>query len=67
LRYQLAGYKERWGKWSGDALRKAYGMANKLRREDSLFLLDLCGGEALMREKRGDLIEEATKRHALKI
>jgi hypothetical protein len=42
-------------------------MANKLRREDSLFLLELCGGEALMREKRVDLIEEAIKCHALKI
>jgi hypothetical protein len=61
------GYEERWGKWSRDALRKAYVMANKLRREHGLFLLELCGGEALMREKRVDLIEEAIKRHALRL
>jgi hypothetical protein len=61
------GYEERWGKRSPAALRKAYVMANKLRREHGLFLLELCGGEALMRKKRVDLIEEAIKRHALRL
>ena len=61
------GYEERWGKWSRDALRKAYVMANKLRQEHGLFLLELCGGEALMRKKRGDLIQKAIERHALRL
>jgi hypothetical protein len=64
------GYKDRWGHWSGGqggALRRAYVKASKRFREDGLFRLELCGGEALMREKRVDLIEEAIKRHALRL
>ena len=60
-------YEKRWGERSPDALRKAYGMANKLCREDSLFLLELCGAEALMRTHRGDLIQNAIERHALQL
>jgi hypothetical protein len=63
----MKGYKERWARNKGGALRKAYVSANQLRQRDSLFLLELCGGDALIPERRGDLIEKAIERHALRI
>jgi hypothetical protein len=64
-----AGYKQRWAAWHNHegALRRAYCKANELRQKDFLFLLELCGGDALIPGKCGDLIAKAIERHALQI
>ena len=64
-----AGYKQRWAPWRNHegALRRAYCKANELRQKDFLFLLKLCGGDALIPGKCGDLIAKAIERHALQI
>jgi hypothetical protein len=63
------GYRERWAAWADQdrALSRAYYRAHELCQKDWLFLVELCGGEALIPERRGDLIEKAIERHALKL
>jgi hypothetical protein len=59
-------YWERCGEYSEQALRKAYSVAKKCRR-NLLFELELCGGDALIPANGIDRIEAAIERHALKI
>jgi hypothetical protein len=63
----LPGYARRWGRYRGKpgGLRKAYASARKLRRQNFLFELHLCGPEALIPTKGKDLIQAAIERHAL--
>ena len=62
----LTGYVKRWGRYRGKSggLRKAYAKA-KIRHEILIFELLLCGPDALIPEKRTDLIQAAIERHAL--
>jgi hypothetical protein len=63
----LRGYAKRWGRYRGKSggLRKAYAKAKKLRHENLIFELLLCGPDALIPAKRTDLIQAAIERHAL--
>lgn len=61
------GYGKRWGRYRGDALRKAYTNANNLRRRVLLFELELCGAAASIPANRIDPIEAAIELHALKL
>jgi hypothetical protein len=61
-------YVKRWGLYRSkpNSLRKAYAKAKKLRLQNFMFELHLCGPEALMRAKRIDPIQAAIDRHALR-
>jgi hypothetical protein len=59
-------YWERWGKYGEQALRKAYSVAKKCRR-NLPFELGLCGPAALIPANGIDRIEAAIERHALRI
>ncbi len=64
----LKGYVKRWGRYRGKAggLRKAYGKAKKLRRQNFMFELQLCGPDALITGKNIDHTQAAIERHALR-
>jgi hypothetical protein len=60
------GYETRWGKYTGDSLRKAYLEAKK-RRGDMFFYYFLHGLESTIPANGIDPIEAAIEKHALKI
>jgi hypothetical protein len=59
------GYERRWGNFGAQALRKAYVEAKKLRRQNFLFELELCGPS--IAANGIDPIQAAIDGHSLKI
>jgi hypothetical protein len=59
------GYERRWGNFGAQALRKAYVEAKKLRRQNFLFELELCGPS--IAANGIDPIQAAIDAHSLKI
>jgi len=59
------GYSARWGRETGEALRREYGQARK--RNDVLFDLIFCGAEETIPGNGLDRIAAAIQRHALQI
>lgn len=59
-------YAKRWGQCPVEVLRKAYSTANKLRRQNFLFKMELCGPAALIPANGIDPIRAAIDRHSLK-
>ena len=62
---RLRGYSARWGRETGEALRREYGQARK--RNDVPFNLIFCGAEATIPGNGIDRIAAAIHRHALQI
>jgi len=60
-------YAERWALCGVEALRKAYSVAKKLRRQNFLFEMELCGPEAIIPANGIDRIQAAIDLHSLKI
>jgi hypothetical protein len=59
-------YAERWAQFGVEALRKAYSEAKKLRRQNFLFQMELCGPDAIISAKGIDHIQAAIDLHSLK-
>jgi hypothetical protein len=59
------GYESRWGNFGAQALRKAYVEAKKLRRQNFLFELELCGPS--IAANGIDPIQAAIDAHSLRI
>jgi hypothetical protein len=59
-------YAERWAQFGVEALRKAYSEAKKLRRQNFLFEMELCGPDAIIPDKGIDHIQAAIDLHSLK-
>jgi hypothetical protein len=58
-------YAERWAQFGVEALRKAYSEAKKLRRQNFLFEMELCGSDAIIPAKGIDHIQAAIDLHSL--
>jgi hypothetical protein len=60
------GYAKRWGRYSGETLRKAYVKAKKISR-GLLFQLEYFGAGVTIAANGSDLVDAAINRYALKI
>jgi hypothetical protein len=58
-------YAERWARYGVHALRKAYSQAKKLRRQNFLFEMELCGPSIVANGI--DRIQAAIDAHSIKI
>jgi hypothetical protein len=59
-------YAKRWAQFGVEALRKAYSEAKKLRRQNLLFELELCGLAAAIPANGIDPIQAAINSHGLR-
>ena len=59
-------YAKRWAQFGVDALRKAYSEAKKLRQQNFLFEMELCGPDAIIPANGIDRIQAAIDLRSLK-
>ena len=59
-------YAKRWAQFKVDALRRAYSEAKKLRQQNFLFEMELCGPDAIIPANGIDRIRAAIDLHSLK-
>ena len=59
-------YANRWAQFGVEALRKVYSEAKKLRRQNFLFEMELCGPAATIPASGIDRIQAAIDLHSLK-
>jgi hypothetical protein len=59
-------YAKRWAQAGVDALRKAYSVAKKLRQQNFLFEMELCGPDAINPANGMDRIKAAIDLHSVK-
>jgi len=59
-------YAKRWAQCRVEALRKAYAKAKKLRQQNVLFEMELCGPASLIPANGIDCIQAAIDLHSLK-